>query len=235
MEPSNETSVNEVIRRWRAGLADTETMPPTDLDELEAHLRDAIDRLASTGLSPDEAFLVASRRLGTATGLTNEFAKINGHEIWLTRVLWMIGGVLVAMMLSKLSSAIANLGMLAGARLDLKASALGWFALGTQWAAMLGMIAVGWSWGERLFNRLGAAAVRAKSHSFLTAVVVLVALTLATGITLGSQFLTFRIVGSLEVGSVFVFRSVSRLLMPLMLWPAVVFWLLRQRARISTC
>jgi hypothetical protein len=77
-------------------------------------------------------------------------------------------------------------------------------------------------------------AVRAKSHSSLTAAVVLVVLTLATGITLGSEFLTFRIVGSSDVGSVFVFRSVSRLLMPLMLWPGVVFWLLRQRARVST-
>jgi hypothetical protein len=88
--------------------------------------------------------------------------------------------------------------------------------------------------GERIFNRLGAAAGRAKPHSFLTAVVVLVSLTLATGVTLGSELLTFRIVGSSDVGSVFVFRSVSRHLMPLMLWPAVVFWLLRRRARVST-
>jgi len=233
METSDETGLNEVIGRWRAGLANTGTMRPTDLDELEAHLRDSVAELMRAGLSGVEAFIIAGRRLGTAGGLTTEFAKVNRHEIWLTRVLWMVGGVTVAVTVAKLSSAMANLAMLAGTQLGLKASALGWFALGTQWAVMLGMMAVGWFGGERLFHRLSAAVVQARAHSFLTAVVVLVALTLATGITLGSEYLTLNLVGHSEVSSALIYRSVSGMLMPLVFWPVVVFWLLRCRTRVS--
>jgi hypothetical protein len=96
METPNESGLNEAIRLWRQELAGARTMHRSDLDELEAHLRDAIGELTQTGLSAEETFLVARRRLGPSSGLSAEFAKVNWQEVWLTRVLWMVGGVLAA-------------------------------------------------------------------------------------------------------------------------------------------
>jgi hypothetical protein len=92
METPNESGLNEAIRLWRQELAGARTMHRSDLDELEAHLRDAIGELTQTGLSAEETFLVARRRLGPSSGLSAEFAKVNWQEVWLTRVLWMVGG-----------------------------------------------------------------------------------------------------------------------------------------------
>ncbi|MEZ4748214.1 MAG: permease prefix domain 1-containing protein [Calditrichia bacterium] len=59
----------------------------SDLDELEAHLRDVIDDLTASGSSPDEAFATAVRQLGDADSLSDEFYKIHFREIWGKRVI----------------------------------------------------------------------------------------------------------------------------------------------------
>jgi hypothetical protein len=60
---------------------------------MESHLRDAVDQLRTAGLTDEEAFLVATRRVGSAQALEAEFAKINGRSVWLDRLLWMLVGV----------------------------------------------------------------------------------------------------------------------------------------------
>ena len=53
-----------------------------DLDELEEHLRDQAEDLVESGLSEDEAFLIALKRLGAADRLTAEFAREHGDRLW---------------------------------------------------------------------------------------------------------------------------------------------------------
>jgi hypothetical protein len=235
METPNETGLNEVIGRWRAGLAHTGTMRPTDLDELEAHLRDAIDKLASSGLSPEEAFLVASRRLGTAGGLTTEFAKVNGQEIWLTRVLWMVGGVLAALLLENLSSTAANLALVANASFQLEGQPLVWLVLGAQWFPAFAMAGLCWMGIRSLPGRLRSTASSAQRHPWLTTLGAAMGLFLVTALSVGTQALVFRGAGgTAELGTVMVCRSYAMLLAPLIVWPALLCWLLRRRARVST-
>ena len=81
--------LNESITGWRTRLANDENYAAADLDELESHLREEVDRLRESGLSGEEAFWVASRRLGNAESLSAEFAKVNGGRVWANRLLWL--------------------------------------------------------------------------------------------------------------------------------------------------
>jgi hypothetical protein len=79
---------------WRQGLARSEVYGQSDLDELEAHLREETAALAGQGLSDREAFAVACMRMGNAEDLNPEFAKVNGAAVFRRRLFWMGAGVL---------------------------------------------------------------------------------------------------------------------------------------------
>ena len=70
------------VREWKDHVRARGGVSEADLDELEAHLRDELAALAGAGLAPDEAFLVAVKRLGTADPLSGEFAKVNADHLW---------------------------------------------------------------------------------------------------------------------------------------------------------
>jgi hypothetical protein len=75
------------IAEWRARVTHGSAVDPVDADELESHLREQIAELAVAGLSDDEAFLVAVKRLGEVDRLTAEFAREHSDRLWKQLVL----------------------------------------------------------------------------------------------------------------------------------------------------
>lgn len=75
------------LAQWRRYLAGDPALAAVDLDELESHLRDQIDDLESIGLSGEEAFLIAVRRLGRVDELSREFAREHSDRLWKQLVL----------------------------------------------------------------------------------------------------------------------------------------------------
>lgn len=75
-------ALDDGVRQWRASLARGRVIDSGDLDELEGHLRDQAEELTEAGLSEDEAFLIALKRLGAADRLTAEFAREHGDRLW---------------------------------------------------------------------------------------------------------------------------------------------------------
>ncbi|MEM7391319.1 MAG: permease prefix domain 1-containing protein, partial [Verrucomicrobiota bacterium] len=63
------------------------------MEELESHLREDIVRWTQTGLSEQEAFLVATSRLGDPVELSEEFAEADASTLWRHRLYWMAAGV----------------------------------------------------------------------------------------------------------------------------------------------
>jgi hypothetical protein len=118
---------NQAIQRWREALAQSPAFRSENLDELEAHLRDSIAKLEGGGLSAEEAFLVASRRIGRDGALAVEFGKVNGHAVWLDRLLWMLIGIqawgLVSNLIGSLTRTAISLGW-SSAHYDYKQSGL---------------------------------------------------------------------------------------------------------------
>jgi hypothetical protein len=75
-------SVEAQIAAWRAYVAAAPGVNGRDVDELEDHLRDQIAELRAAGLSDDEGFLVAVRRLGDLDALSLEFAREHSDRLW---------------------------------------------------------------------------------------------------------------------------------------------------------
>ena len=79
--------VETQIAEWRGYVAKAPAVNGRDVDELETHLRDRIDELAAAGLTEDEAFLVAVKRMGNVDSLSREFAREHSGRLWKQLVL----------------------------------------------------------------------------------------------------------------------------------------------------
>jgi len=75
-------SLEEEIGRWRSYLHRRQAIQPVDVAELEDHLREQIAGLTRAGLSADEAFLVAVKRMGELDALSREFAREHSERLW---------------------------------------------------------------------------------------------------------------------------------------------------------
>jgi hypothetical protein len=75
-------SLEEQIGRWRSYVRRRQAIHSADIVELEDHLREQIAVLADGGLTPDEAFLVAVKRMGNLDALSREFAREHSDRLW---------------------------------------------------------------------------------------------------------------------------------------------------------
>ena len=76
------TTLEESIGEWRAYLRRRQAIHKVDVEELEDHLRNQIHGLVDAGLSDDEAFLVAVKRIGDLDALSREFAREYSERLW---------------------------------------------------------------------------------------------------------------------------------------------------------
>lgn len=77
MESTASFDLNRALRHWLQQLGQSPQFETENLVELEAHIRDSVVQLETKGLSAEESFLIATRRVGDRTQLEPEFAKIN--------------------------------------------------------------------------------------------------------------------------------------------------------------
>jgi hypothetical protein len=75
-------SVDTHIAEWRAYVESAPGVNGHDVDELEDHLRHQIAELGAAGLTADEGFLIAVKRLGAVDGLSREFAREHSGRLW---------------------------------------------------------------------------------------------------------------------------------------------------------
>src|SRR3989304_4435044 len=85
--PDQARSLEEQIGQWRSYLGRRQAIQPVDVAELEDPLREQIATLADAGLSTDEAFLVAVKRMGDLDAVSREFAREHSERLWKQRVL----------------------------------------------------------------------------------------------------------------------------------------------------
>jgi hypothetical protein len=80
-------NVESQIAEWRAYVTKAPGVNAHDVDELEDHLRHQIAELSEVGLTADEAFLVAVKRMGDVDDLSREFAREHSGRLWKQLVL----------------------------------------------------------------------------------------------------------------------------------------------------
>jgi hypothetical protein len=74
--------LEEQIAQWRTYLRRRQAVHGPDVEELEVHLRDQLTALTEAGLTGDEAFLVAVKRMGSGDALSREFARAHSQRLW---------------------------------------------------------------------------------------------------------------------------------------------------------
>jgi hypothetical protein len=74
--------LEDQIAEWRAYVRRRQALHRSDVEELEGHLRDQLAALTEAGLTGDEAFLVAVKRMGSLDELSREFARAHSERLW---------------------------------------------------------------------------------------------------------------------------------------------------------
>ena len=145
MENPAQFDLNERICVWRERLLNAAALKHGDVAELEAHLRDGCADLRTRGLSEEEAFLVAARRLGHGDQLDREFSKVNAGRVWLTRGLWMLAGIQLSSLLFDLVHGAGDITVLTlPALLPVGKTGLVVVGLGVKLATLVGLAALCW-------------------------------------------------------------------------------------------
>jgi len=69
--------LEQSIAEWRQQMLAAGINTPVPLEELEIHLRDEIERQVQSGLSRQQVFGIAVKKIGQAPELKSEFKKVN--------------------------------------------------------------------------------------------------------------------------------------------------------------
>lgn len=73
--------LESMIGEWRRGMACCGIKSQDALDELESHLRDAMEQHMRSGVEPDAALIMAVESMGPPNLLQSEFQKIQPHRL----------------------------------------------------------------------------------------------------------------------------------------------------------
>lgn len=144
MGEQNMSDLDKQIERWRANLAQTGTFTEVDIEELESHLREEIAPLQQKGLSEPEAFLVARYRLGDASTLEEEYAKVSADSRALQLLSLMAVGTLLFLGGGYIANGITRGVLLLAIRLGMYGFAMRAFGTATFIAMLVGFFVLGW-------------------------------------------------------------------------------------------
>lgn len=93
-ENNVEFDLQEQINNWVSSLRSVSSITESDTEELKNHLLDLIDELKDAGLDYEEAFWVASKRMGNCFELEAVYREVNSPIIQMRRSLIILAGVL---------------------------------------------------------------------------------------------------------------------------------------------
>ena len=82
MQVTNGDTMENLIAEWRIHLGRHGAINASDAEKLMGRLRDEVDALQGLGLTDDEAFLIALRRVGETDSATRGFAREHFERLW---------------------------------------------------------------------------------------------------------------------------------------------------------
>lgn len=68
--------LEQSIADWQQQMLGAGIKTPVPVEELESHFRDEIERQVKSGLSAQQAFGIAARKIGQVPELKSEFKKV---------------------------------------------------------------------------------------------------------------------------------------------------------------
>ena len=95
MDRENDFDIQKQIRSWESKIRTEPSLTESDAEELKSHLLDSIDTLQDAGLDDQEAFLVASKRIGNINDWGQEYLQENNTILQIRRSAVILAGVLI--------------------------------------------------------------------------------------------------------------------------------------------
>jgi len=155
--------LERAIGEWRASMNASMPGQAETIDELETHLRDAVQQRVQSGQLTDAAWKASLQQLGTPQAIASEFGKLPPPTLLLTRAMQVVAGLYIVL------AVLASFGVLRG----FVAGRLSSLLVVHVWSIVLGysaMLAVGsvaiWSILSRAFSDWTPAETRLLSRSF---------------------------------------------------------------------
>ncbi len=100
--------LNTAIENWKNQFSEKGALKKENIEELESHVLDEMDTLQHKGLSAEESFIVAAKRMGSEQTLTEEFGKVNVQAVWTHRLAWIFLGSIIWGMINSLGNLLYN-------------------------------------------------------------------------------------------------------------------------------
>jgi len=109
MERKIEFNLQECVNNWAGQLKSEPSFTESDSEELKSHLLDLVDELKKSGLDDEEAFWVASKRMGNRQEWGAGYEEVNRPFIQMRRSLLILAGVLAYFLLYYFTSISSKL------------------------------------------------------------------------------------------------------------------------------
>jgi hypothetical protein len=101
-----------------------------NINELESHLYDEVNKLQKLDLSIEESLLIAKNRIGNIQELTTEYGKVNTEVHFRNRIIPYLKGVLLFISFITITELLTNISTLIAAKLGLYGENLNLISVG---------------------------------------------------------------------------------------------------------
>lgn len=91
--------IRQLASAWAEQLKTYSSFTDSDAEELESHLIDLTEELSDRGLDAEEAFTIASSRLGNVSVLKSEFEDVNTPIIQMRKAILVMSGIMAYFLL----------------------------------------------------------------------------------------------------------------------------------------
>lgn len=108
MANRTEFNLNDNVASWKKAILTDANFTNENITELESHLLDEIHDLEESGLTCEESFIIAKRRIGEIKNLASEYGKVNKKEYFINKTLPYLKGVLFFLAFTKSLTLLAT-------------------------------------------------------------------------------------------------------------------------------
>lgn len=203
-----------------------------DIEELEQHVRDSMAELTSRGLHAEEAFLIATYRVGEPAQVEREFNKVNGDHVWAHRAFWMLAGILFFEVCQMTITAAAALSQVLAVLSGGNGSVMGYASVGITCLCWAGIALWLYRWCVVQSDRYSSGRLFAKSPGRVIGMGVVLMVLVATLTRFGSQIAVARMTSVGDLGQAGVISAWANALLAILMPLVFLFVMLMIRHKM---
>ncbi|MHB9068542.1 MAG: hypothetical protein ACYC4B_32630 [Pirellulaceae bacterium] len=224
--------LEDQLQEWKRRFDRMEAMRRDDVAELEQHVRDSIVQLTSKGLNAEEAFLIATHRVGEQGEVGKEFGKVNGGLVWAHRAFWMLAGIVVFEVCQMTIIAVASLSQVLALLAGGNGTVMGYASVAVTFLCWIAVATWLYRWFVVQGDRHSGRRLSGTSRGRTIGIGVVLIACVATLMKFGSQIAVSRMTSVADLGQAALISAWANALFAVLIPLAALFVTLMIRQRI---